>query len=522
MPVCGSAGDVEGERDAELMRGPNDNFASVLRLRTAARFEAPCLIVPGGPTISYGALYDLAARMGSALTEAGVEPGSRVVVQVDKSPWAVALYLACLHTGAVHVPLNPGFTLAEVGYYIEDSDPTVVVTTSERAEATQQLGSSVVVLTLDAGGAGTLTDRSDALPPMPVAIRDEHDLAALVYTSGTTGRPKGSMVTHANIRHNAEALYTAWDCSPDDALLHILPIFHVHGLFVALHCAMLGGVPIHFLPKFDLDTVISLIPESTVMMGVPTHYNRLMADTRFDSQLCGNIRLFTCGSAPLPAAAFEAFEQRTGHKLCERYGMSEAGIITSNPYNDARIAGTVGYPLKGYQIRTVDKFGHKAAADSDGMVQIKGPHLFSGYWRNNAATRDAHNRNGWFTTGDIGRIAADGRLTLEGRAGDMIISGGENIHPLEIETLIDRIDGVVESAVIGVPHPDLGEAVVAVAVLERELGCDEIAAVLRKNLASYKHPKSFEVIDELPRNAMGKVLKSELRSHFSRLFVSTD
>jgi len=501
------------------MRGPNDNFASVLQLRTAARLEAPCLIVPDGPVLTYGDLYDLAARMAAALAAAGAGPGSRVVVQVDKSPWAIALYLACLHSGAVHVPLNPAFTLAEVGYYIKDSDPTVVVTTSQRAEATRQLDGSMVVLTLDADGSGTLNDHSDSLPPMPIVFRDEHDLAALVYTSGTTGHPKGSMVTHANIRHNAEALYTAWDCSPDDALLHILPIFHVHGLFVALHCAMLGGVPIHLLPKFDLDSVISLIPESTVIMGVPTHYNRLMADTRFDSELCRNIRLFTCGSAPLPAASFDAFEQRSGHKLCERYGMSEAGIITSNPYNGDRVAGTVGYPLREYQIRIADHNGIEASAGNNGIVQIKGPHLFSGYWRNTDATRAAFAHNGWFTTGDIGRIASDGRLSLEGRAGDMIISGGENIHPLEIETAIDRVDGVVESAVIGVPHPDLGEAVVAVAVLDRDLGCDDISDVLEKHLASYKHPRSFEVVAELPRNTMGKVLKSELRARFSRLFT---
>jgi len=475
-------------------------------------------MVPGGPTLTYGELYDTAARMASALTEAGVKPGSRVMVRVDKSPWAVALYLACLQSGAVHVPLNPAFTLAEIGYYIEDSDPSVVITAAEWADDIKKLDRSIPVLTLDIDGSGTLTENAALLNRMLAVYRDEHDLAALIYTSGTTGRPKGSMVTHANIRHNAEALYTTWDCSPDDVLLHILPIFHVHGLFVALHCAMLGGVPIHFLPKFDLDTVISLIPESTIMMGVPTHYSRLMADGRFDSALCSQMRLFTSGSAPLPASAFEEFKQRTGHQLCERYGMSEAGIITSNPYEGARIAGTVGYPLDSYQIRTTNTAGNASAFDTNGMVEIKGPHLFAGYWRNLEATRAARRNDGWFITGDIGRLSTDGRLTLEGRAGDMIISGGENIHPLEIETAINQIRGVVESAVIGVPHPDLGEAVVAVAVLDREIGCEDVSSQLDRTIASYKHPKSFEVVKELPRNVMGKVLKSELRTRFDGLF----
>ncbi len=502
------------------MRGPNDNFASVLQQRTAARFGSPCLIVPDGPTITYGQLYETAARMASALTEAGAKPGSRVLVQVEKSPWAVALYLACLQSGAVHVPLNPSFTPNEVGYYIDDSDPSVLVATSARAESSRELHPSIPLLTLDTDGSGTLTDLSSSLNPMPPVFRDDHDLAALVYTSGTTGRPKGSMVTHANIRHNAEALYTTWQCSPDDVLLHMLPIFHVHGLFVALHCAMLGGVPIHFLPRFDVDAVLGLIPESTMVMGVPTHYHRLLADQRFNSDLCGRMRLFTSGSAPLSASAFDTFEQRTGHQLCERYGMSEAGIITSNPFDGARVAGTVGYPLSGYQVRTTDDSGNISEVDANGTVEIRGPHLFSGYWRNRDATRSAFRSDGWFITGDIGRLSADGRLTLEGRMGDMIISGGENIHPLEIESAINQIDGVVESAVIGVPHPDLGEAVVAVAVINDKIGGDDVSLGLDQTLAGYKHPKAFEVVDELPRNAMGKVLKNRLRARFEDLFAT--
>jgi len=503
------------------VRGLNGNFLAALQLRTADRRHSVSLAVPGGPTLTYGDLYDLAEHMAAALAAAGAKPGDRVLVLVDKSASAVALYLACLGAGAVHVPLNPAFTLAEVGYFTGDCEPAVIVTTSDRADAVGGFAASTTVLTLDADGSGTLTEAAESLAPLAVVDRDGHDLAALVYTSGTTGRPKGSMVSHAGLRHNAEALCRTWGFSSDDVLLHSLPIFHVHGLFVALHCAMLGGMPIHLLPRFDVGSVIDLIPRSTVMMGVPTHYFRLMADPRFNAELCEGMRLFTSGSAPLPAATFEAFEERTGHRLCERYGMSEAGIITSNPYDGARVAGTVGFPLTDYELRITDQSGCPTSPDVNGMVEIRGPDLCSGYWKNPAATSESRRDDGWFITGDVGRLDTDGRLTLEGRAGDMIISGGENLHPIEIEAVLDRIDCIVESAVVGVPHPDFGEVAVAVVVTldGTELDHRKVRSSLDRHLAPFKHPKVIEVVAELPRNAMGKVRKNELRDRFGGLFA---
>ncbi len=499
------------------------NFAADLHDRAGHREDHLCLDVPGGTALTYSEIDQWAARMATVLDESGAHPGDRVLVQVDKSAAAVALYLACLRAGVVHVPLNPTFTLGELQHFVVDAEPSVVVTSSARSEAAGMMAPEAQVLTLDADEGGTLTELALGCIPSPIRSRDDGDLAALVYTSGTTGKPKGAMVTHANLRHNAEALRRSWGFNPNDVLLHSLPIFHVHGLFVALHCAMLSGIPIHLLPRFDVDTVISLIPRSTVMMGVPTHYSRLMADPRFNAELCADIRLFTSGSAPLPAASFEAFANRTGHRLCERYGMSEAGIITSNPITEGQIAGTVGYPLPGYRVRVVDDSGNPSPNDTNGMVEITGLHLFAGYWRNSRATAESHRAGGWFSTGDIGRLSERGRLTLEGRAHDMIISGGENIHPGEIEAVLVRADCIAESAVVGVPHPDLGEAVVAVVVLDASattIDRAEVDMCLDESLARFKHPKTFEVMEQLPRNAMGKIQKNELRLGLGRLFTS--
>lgn len=475
------------------------NFLTTLRHAARDRLDAAALIEPQGATLTYRELFDRAARLASVLAERGAGPGDRVVVQVEKSPDAVALYLACLHAGAVHTPLNPAFTDDELAYFIDDAEPAVVV-----ADGHTAIGDLVAAA-------------AAALPADPVARADD-DLAALLYTSGTTGRPKGAALTHANLRHNAWALHDAWRFGPDDHLVHSLPLFHVHGLFVALHCSMLAAIPMTFLRRFDVDAVIAALPAATVLMGVPTHYHRLLDDDRLDRELVAGMRLFTCGSAPLPDAQFEAFAARTGHRLCERYGMSEAGIMTSNPYDGDRIPGTVGFALRDVEIRVCDHTGAPVEPGQPGVLEVRGPHLFQAYWRRPDATADAHRKGGWFITGDIGSMAPDGRITLQGRAGDMIISGGENVYPKEIELVIDEQPGVVESAVIGVPHPDFGEAVVAVLVTGPGYDAAVVDAALRERIARFKHPKATMIVDALPRNAMGKVQKTELRSTYGETF----
>ena len=418
-----------------------------------------------------------------------------------------------LHAGAVHVPLNPEFTAEELNYFIADSSPGLVVVEAGRLDDSHH---SVRAVSIQEIGAAA----TDSGPLTSSTPRRGGDLAALLYTSGTTGRPKGAALTHDNLRHNARALHQSWRFGGEDHLLHALPIFHVHGLFVALHCAMLSAIPITFLPKFDVDAIIEALPEATVFMGVPTHYSRLLADPRFDHQLVAGIRLFTSGSAPLPDAVFDTFTERTGHRICERYGMSETGIITTNPYGGKRLAGTVGFPVPGVQLRVCGNDGLTLPSGSTGAVEVRGPHVFDHYWRRPEATADAHRKGGWFITGDVGSLDDEGRLTLQGRAGDMIISGGENIYPKEIELVLDTVPGVVESAVIGLPHPDLGEAVTAVLVIDDNYRPDTVDNVLRDTLARFKHPKALLPIDELPRNVMGKVQKNGLRSRFVDHYAS--
>ncbi len=446
--------------------------------------------------------------MAAVLAERGVSPGDRVVVRVEKSRDAVALYLACLHAGSVHVPLNPAFTPDELAYFVDDAEPTLVVVDDEQLADATAPGIKM--------GLGELARAAEAVDrPFEVVPRTGHDLAALLYTSGTTGRPKGAALTHENLRHNARAVHRVWHFDADDRLLHSLPIFHVHGLFVALHCAMLSAIPVTFLPRFDIDAVIDALPAATVFMGVPTHYSRLLADPRFDRTRTARMRLFTSGSAPLPDAVFAAFTERTGQRICERYGMSETGIITSNPYDGERIAGTVGFALPGTKIRVAADDGRPLPTGATGTVEVAGPHLFDGYWQRPRATTDAHRDDGWFITGDVGSVDDEGRLTLQGRAGDMIISGGENIYPKELELVLDAVPGIVESAVVGLPHPDLGEGVTAVLVVDDQYRPMTVARALGESLARFKHPKSQIVVDRLPRNAMGKIQKQQLRDRFS-------
>lgn len=491
------------------MAAANRNLAVDFFDAASTRVEAPFLIEPQR-SWTYGAFYDRVRVFAAVLIEAGAAPGDRVVVQVEKSPDAVALYVACLWAGTAHVPLNPAFTADEVGYFINDAEPTLVVTDPA-------LAAEPAWLTLDVDGGGTLPSQAATVTPVEAPlVQADDDLAAILYTSGTTGRPKGAALTHDALRRNARALHATWRFGPDDHLVHGLPLFHVHGLFVALHCAMLSAIPVTFLRRFDVDQVIDGLADATVFMGVPTHYGRLCGSSRLNPEACRGMRLFTCGSAPLTEQAFADFTERTGHTICERYGMSETGITTSNPYDGDRIAGTVGYPLPGVDARIVDGEGNPLPSEEIGVLAIRSGQVMREYWGRPDATAAAHTGDGWFITGDVASMAADGRITLQGRASDMIISGGENIYPKEIELVLDEIDGVVESAVIGVPDRDFGERVIAVLVCDGP-ALDEAAIRphLDTALARFKHPRRVEVLDALPRNAMGKVQKGVLRDRYA-------
>lgn len=461
--------------------------------------------------------------MAGALRACGITAGDRVVVQIDKSTDNVALYLACLRVGAVFLPLNTAYTPAEVGYFVDDAAPTVVI--ARPNTLTESLGSNVTLLHLGVDGDGSFAAAADAADPFDeVAQRGPDDIAAMLYTSGTTGRSKGAMLTHANLESNALALYAIWGFGPDDVLLHTLPIFHVHGLFVALHCAMLGGNEVIFLPKFDVADVVEQLPLASVMMGVPTQYTRLLADQRFDATVCESVRLFTSGSAPMTEAVHADFTARTGLQILERYGMTEAGMITSNPYVGDRVPGTVGFALPGVELRVSDSDSIAVPTGTTGVVEIRSPGLFAGYWQMPDKTAAEYRAGGWFITGDVGSVDDQGRLTLEGRSSDMIISGGYNVYPKEIEIVLDEVAGVLETGVIGVPHPDFGEAVVAVVVRDGTVAVtdDELTSALAQALdgvlARFKHPKAYIVADELPRNAMSKVQKAALRTAHADLF----
>ena len=456
----------------------------------AARFptgDAPCLLLGDGEVVTYAEVAAEADRIAGWLAEQSVTIGSRVVVQAPKVPELLSLYLAVLKMGAVYTPLNDAYTEAEVDYFIDDAEPALVVH--------------------DAAAVARLA--RDAAPFGEAAERAPDDLAALIYTSGTTGRSKGAMVTHGNLASNALTLQAAWGFTADDVLLHALPLFHVHGLFVALHCALLSGAPMLWLPKFDAGAVLEALPRATVMMGVPTFYTRLLAEPGFTREAAAGVRLFISGSAPLLAATFDEFDARTGQRILERYGMSEAGMITSNPLEGERIAGSVGFPLPGVSLRLSEAGG----------IEIRGPNVFRGYWRMPEKTAEEFTSDGWFKTGDIGRADPDGRVWITGRAKDLIISGGFNVYPKEIELLLDAMPGVAESAVIGVPHPDYGEAVVAVVVGEAEEAA--LLAGARESLAGFKAPKRILFVQALPRNAMGKVQKNVLRDCYRDLFASS-
>lgn len=476
------------------------------------------LTVPDGVSWSFRELSDIVARTHSALAVLGLEVGDRIAVIAEKSPMVLALYLASLRGGFVFLPMNTAYKREEVAYILGNAEPSLIVCGAERFDEIAETASSLNLaqpMTLDAGGRGSFAmavpASADHVPP--VADVEEDALAVILYTSGTTGKPKGAMLSHGNLASNGLALREAWGFSGDDVLLHALPVFHAHGLFVACHCALLSGAQMIWLQKFDAETVCDLLPRATVFMGVPTYYTRLLACACFEKAVAANMRLFTSGSAPLLVETFEAFRERTGQTILERYGMTETGMNTSNPYEGERRPGTVGFPLPGVSVRVVGEDGAELAHGETGDLQVKGPNVFSGYWRLPEKTAEEFTEDGWFKTGDVARIDADGYVNLVGRSKDMIISGGFNVYPKEIEALIDDMDEVDESALVGVPHADFGEAGVAVVVLRNGARLEESDLIdrLKGDLANYKVPKRAFFVDELPRNTMGKVQKNLLR-----------
>ncbi len=476
---------------------------------------------------SYVETLGLSGRIANRLYELGVSPGDRVAVQVEKSPQAIALYLACIRCGAVFLPLNTAYTASEVDYFIADAEPALVVCDSRRlkpySKLTQRYGP--VIVTLDADGSGDLIEAAQmASPNFETLPRAADDLAALLYTSGTTGRAKGVMLTHDNLLSNALVLADAWQFDSHDVLLHALPIFHTHGLFVATHVIATVAGSMWFLPKFDAAEIVRSIPQATAMMGVPTHYTRLLERDDFDRKLVSNMRIFISGSAPLLAETHSAFEHRTGHRILERYGMTETNMNTSNPYHGERRAGSVGPPLPGVELRITDAdSAEQLPVGETGMIEVRGPNVFKGYWCKPEKTAEELRDNGYFITGDVGLIDADGYVHIVGRARDLIITGGLNVYPKEIELVIDAIEGVNESAVFGVPHADFGEAVIAAVVASHDaLSEKDIFNTLQGKLARFKQPKVVIFTDALPRNTMGKVQKNLLREQHVTLFTGAE
>lgn len=481
----------------------NGNLFDLLRTHWSVAPDRQFLVPDAGDPLTYRDVDNRSGQFATALRTLGAGPGDRVVVQIDKSTDAVAIYLACLRLGVVYVPLNTAYTEAEVNYFLDDAEPVLYIHQKDVGVDPSTAAISVTDLA-DTASAST--------PWLGVETRLADDLAAMVYTSGTTGRSKGAMLTHANLTSNALTLHAIWRFTPGDVLLHILPIYHVHGLFVALHTAMLNASTVLFCERFEPERIIDLLPQSTVMMGVPTHYARLLDHPRFSPDTCSNIRLFTSGSAPMTEQLHKALEDRTGHAILERYGMTETGMITSNPYDGERLPGTVGFPLPSVRIRVVSESGDECEPGEPGVVEVRGPNVFAGYWRLPERTTEEHH-DGWFVTGDVGFVDGEGRLTLEGRKGDMIISGGLNVYPREVELVLDELPEVAESAVVGLPDPEFGERVAAAVVLTpgSTLDPDALIAAARRELAPFKVPRTFVALDELPRNSMGKTQKTVLR-----------
>ena len=487
--------------------------------------ETPFMILPDERVITHDAFLKMAARTAHAMAALGLVPGDRLAVQIGKTPEALAVYAACAQAGVIFLPLNTAYTGAEIDYFVENSGAKLVLCDEKKraglTDVAQRNGARLE--TLNADGSGSFTDLARGLPETyPTVARSEDDLAAFLYTSGTTGRSKGAMLTQGNLLNNAEVLAAHWQFTNEDVLLHQLPIFHTHGLFVATNVCLVAGCAMRFYPGFDAEALIRDMPKATALMGVPTFYTRLLDDARFTQDLTRGMRLFISGSAPLLAETHVEFEKRTGHRILERYGMTETNMNTSNPYDGERRAGTVGLPLPGVEVKVCDpKTGVRLTMGEIGVLEVRGPNVFKGYWQMAEKTREELREDGFFITGDLAMMDPDGYVTIVGRNKDLIISGGYNIYPKEIELLLDEAEGVLESAVVGVPHPDLGETPVGVLVAKAGavLDTDAILRGLGESLARFKQPRALVVVAELPRNTMGKVQKNMLRDAYKTMFA---
>ena len=502
----------------------SDNIFDVLS-GSIADEAAMAIETDAGQRLSYGDLLALSGQMANALVELGLRPGDRLAAQVEKSTEAIILYLATVRAGGVFLPLNTAYTAAEMQYFLTDAEPAIFVCDPTRqgelGAAAKAAGARI--LTLDANGGGSLAVAAARTgTDFATIARERDDLAALLYTSGTTGRSKGAMLTHGNLVSNALTLREAWHYGPSDILIHALPIFHTHGLFVATNVTLLSGASMILLRKFDPARILALMPRTSVLMGVPTFYVRLLDEAGLTREAAASMRLFISGSAPLLEDTHRRWQERTGHAILERYGMTETNMNVSNPYIGERIAGTVGQPLPGVDLRITDPAtGEDVPAGEIGMIEVRGPNVFKGYWRMPEKTAEELRANGFFITGDLGRIDERGYVQIVGRGKDLIISGGFNVYPKEVEAEIDAIPGVVESAVIGLPHRDFGEAVTAVVVAEAGAARDDAAiiAMLQQRLARFKLPKQVLFVESLPRNTMGKVQKNLLRDRFAGLYA---
>ena len=512
------------------------NLFAALRAAFPADLDQTAVeaMAPNGQHLHYSwrDLDHASARIANLLASLHLPDQSRIAVQVDKSVEAMVLFLATLRAGHVFLPLNTAYQSSEIEYFIGNAGPAVVVCTPAHFGWVSKIAFTAGtqhVFTLGDDRTGSLLERAAPQADLHApAERGPGDLAAILYTSGTTGRSKGAMLTHANLLSNAVVLKDYWGWQPGDVLVHALPIFHVHGLFVAIHGALLSGSKMLWFGKFDPQAVIAALPRATVFMGVPTLYVRMLAEPALTKQAAQHMRLFLAGSAPLLLDTFTAWQQRTGHTIVERYGMSETAMLTSNPYRaDARHGGqterrggTVGFPLPGVGLRVVDDQGQALAAGEIGNVQVQGPNVFPGYWRMPEKTAEEFTPDGWFKTGDVGQVDARGYVHIVGRSKDLIISGGYNVYPAEIEAALNKLPGVAESAVVGVPHPDFGEVGVAVVVARpgAEPDGEPMLAALKAQMARFKVPRRCFVVAELPRNTMGKVQKNLLREQYKCLF----